>query len=102
MLGAEFFFHALEEVLAGGRTALLHLGDTCLYRRWQGQVVDLLEQRRVQAPAKAQAVGQGAAVEDGVAFAAGCHQLGLGQYLEVMAHAGLADVEDLRQFQHAK
>ncbi|MNN18264.1 hypothetical protein D3C81_1314700 [compost metagenome] len=102
LLGAEFFFHALEKVLAGGCATLLHQGDTCLHLGWQGQVIDFFEQRRVQAPTQAQAVGQGAAIENGVAFAARSHQLGLGQHLEVVAHAGLADVEDLRQFQHAK
>ncbi|MNN11290.1 hypothetical protein D3C81_1242440 [compost metagenome] len=102
LLGAEFFFHALEKVLAGGGATLLDLGDPGLDFRRQGQLVDFFEQCRVQAAAQAQAVGQGAAIEDGIAFAAGRHQLCLGQDLEVMAHAGLADIEDLRQFQHAK
>ncbi|MNE22279.1 hypothetical protein D3C80_1154810 [compost metagenome] len=102
MLGAEFLFHAQEEVLAGGCAALLHLGDACLHVRRQGQVVHFFEQRRVQPTAQAQAVGQGAAVEDGIALAAGRHQLGLGQYLQVVAHARLAHVEDLRQLQHAE
>ncbi len=45
---------------------------------------------------------QGAAIEDRVALAASCHQTGLGQHLEVMAHARLADAEDLCQLQYAK
>ncbi|MCY1181876.1 hypothetical protein D9M73_224080 [compost metagenome] len=56
----------------------------------------------MQPPPQAQAIGQGTAVEDGVAFAAGCHEVGLSQHLEMMAHARLADVEDLRQLQHAE
>ncbi|MNP48452.1 hypothetical protein D3C76_1425750 [compost metagenome] len=102
MLGAKLLFHAQEEVLACGRAALLHLGDPRLHGRRQGQVVDFFEQRRMQPTTQAQAVGQCAAIEDGVTFAAGCHQLGLGQHLQVVAHARLADVEDLRQLQHAE
>ena len=45
---------------------------------------------------------QGAAVEHRVALAPGGHQAGLGQHLEVVAHARLADGEYLRQFQHAE
>ena len=47
-------------------------------------------------------VGQGATVENRIAFTTGRHQIGLGQNLEVMTHAGLADAEDLRQFQYAE
>ena len=68
----------------------------------QGQVVHFFEQRRVQLAAQQFGVGQGAAVENRIAFAAGRHQVGLGQHLEVVAHARLADGEDLRQFQHAE
>ncbi|MCY1443895.1 hypothetical protein D9M71_603370 [compost metagenome] len=81
---------------------MLHLGDACLHVGRQGQVIHLFEQCRMQPATQAQAVGQGATVEDGVAFAAGRHQLGLGQYLQVVAHARLANVEDLRQFEHAE
>ncbi|MNN46793.1 hypothetical protein D3C81_1611890 [compost metagenome] len=45
---------------------------------------------------------QGAAIEDRIAFAPRGHQSRLGQYLEVMAHAGLAGGEDLRQLQYAE
>ncbi|MNM83426.1 hypothetical protein D3C81_954870 [compost metagenome] len=81
---------------------MLHLSDTGLDIIGQGQPVDLLKQCRMQLAAEAEAVGQGAAVEDRIAFAAGRHQSGLGQHLEVVAHARLADGEDLRQFQHAE
>ncbi|MNF83945.1 hypothetical protein D3C84_662840 [compost metagenome] len=47
-------------------------------------------------------VGQGAAIKDRVAFAARRHQISLGQYLEVVAHAGLANAENLRQFQNTE
>ncbi len=56
----------------------------------------------MQLAAEQLGVGQGAAVKNRIAFAAGGHQVGLGQDLQVMAHARLADGEDLRQFQHAE
>ncbi|MNI45625.1 hypothetical protein D3C81_1315190 [compost metagenome] len=80
----------------------MDLGDPQLHIGRQGQVVHFFEQCRVQFAAQQIGVGQGATVENRVAFTAGCHQVGLGQYLEVMAHAGLADAEDLRQFQYAE
>ncbi len=40
--------------------------------------------------------------QERVALAARRHQPGLGQHLEVVAHARLADGEDLRQLQHAE
>jgi hypothetical protein len=70
---------------------------TCLHVIGQRQVVDIVQQGSVQA-----AIGQGTSVEDRVAFAARGDQAGLGQDLEVVAHARLADGEDLRQFQHAE
>ena len=60
------------------------------------------QQRRVQRAAGAFGQGQRTSVEDRVAFAARRHQPGLGQHLEVVAHARLADGEDLRQLQHAE
>ncbi|MNH32521.1 hypothetical protein D3C79_929730 [compost metagenome] len=81
---------------------MLHLSDARLYVQRQCQVVDLFEQRGVQAAAQAVAVGQGPAVENRIAFAARSHQLGLGQNLEVMAHARLPDVENLCQLQDAE
>lgn len=56
----------------------------------------------MQFAAQAQAIGQGAAVKDRIAFATGRDQACLGQDLEVMAHARLANGEDLRQFQYAE
>ncbi|MCY1174326.1 hypothetical protein D9M73_145240 [compost metagenome] len=47
-------------------------------------------------------MGQGATVENRIAFTAGGDQVSLGQHLEVMTHARLADAEDLRQFQYAE
>ena len=47
-------------------------------------------------------MGQGAAIKNRVAFAPGCNQPRLGQHLEVVAHAGLAGGENLRQLQHTK
>ena len=61
-----------------------------------------LEQRGVQLAAQQVGVGQGAAIENRVAFAAGGHQVGLGQHFQVVAHAGLADGENLRQLQYAE
>ncbi|MNE27527.1 hypothetical protein D3C80_1209400 [compost metagenome] len=81
---------------------MLDLTDARLHFIRQTQAIDLFEQRRMQLATQAQAIGQGATIEDRIAFAAGCHQSGLGQHLEVVAHARLADGEDLRQLQHAK
>ncbi|MCY1430693.1 hypothetical protein D9M71_466440 [compost metagenome] len=88
--------------MAGSGPALLDLADTLLHFIRQAKAVDLFEQRCMQPAAQAQAIGEGATIENRIAFAPGCYQPGLGQHLEVVAHAGLADGEDLRQLQHAK
>ena len=80
----------------------MHLTDPRLHIGRQGQVVHFFQQRGVQLATQQIGVGQGATVENRVAFTAGRHQVGLGQYLEVVTHARLADAEDLRQFQYAK
>ena len=56
----------------------------------------------MQLAAEQVGVGQGAAVKNCIAFAARGYQVGLGQHLQMVAHAGLADGEDLRQFQYAE
>jgi len=56
----------------------------------------------VQAAAQLFALSQGTAIENRIAFAAGGDQAGLGQDLEVVADAGLAGGENLRQFQYAE
>ncbi|MCY1436428.1 hypothetical protein D9M71_525540 [compost metagenome] len=102
LLGAEFFLDPREKILAGSRTLLLDLGHAQLHIDGQLQAVDLFEQCRMQPAADVAGIGQGAAVEDRIAFTPCRHQVSLGQHLQVMAHAGLADGEDLRQFQHAE
>lgn len=102
LLGLETLGAASEKVAAGGGPLLVYLGDTLAHLGGQQQAVDFLQQRGMQSAAGTLGMGQGAAVEDRIAFAARCHQAGLGQYLEVMAHPRLADGEDLRQFQHAE
>ncbi|MCY1427024.1 hypothetical protein D9M71_428540 [compost metagenome] len=102
LLGAQFFRAASEIVAADCGALCMHGGDTCADCLGQLQSVHFFEQRAMQCAAQRIAVGQGAAVEDRVAFAASRYQSGLGQHLQVVAHARLADVEDLRQFQHAE
>ncbi|MCY1373674.1 hypothetical protein D3C81_947570 [compost metagenome] len=65
----------------------MDLGDARLYVGRQRQVVHFFEQCCVQFAAQQFGVGQRATVENRVAFAARCHQVGLCQYLEVVAHA---------------
>jgi hypothetical protein len=94
---------AAGEVVAAHRRALgMHRGDAGVHLGRQRQLVHFRQQRPVQLAAEAVGLGQGAAVEDRVAFAARRHQAGLGQHLQVVAHARLADGEDLRQLQHAE
>jgi hypothetical protein len=102
LLGAKFFLHAREEILAGGGALALHQGHARLHWGWQQQRFHFIEQGHVQLTAELLAIGQGAAVEDRVAFAAGGDQAGLGQHFQVVAHARLADGENLRQFEHAE
>ncbi len=56
----------------------------------------------MQPAAKVVALGQGAAIEDRIAFSARRQQASLGQYLEVMADAGLSGGKNLRQLEHAE
>jgi len=56
----------------------------------------------VQFAAQQVGVGQGTTVENRIAFTTSRDEFGLGQYLEVMTHAGLADAKDLCQLQYAK
>ncbi|CAM5532574.1 hypothetical protein SSTU70S_04029 [Stutzerimonas stutzeri] len=102
LAGLEAAGHAREEVLAGGAALRVDGGDASLYLGGQLQLIDFFEQRRVQFAAEAVALRQVAPVEDRVAFAAGGQQAGLGQHLQMVTHAGLADGEDLRQFQYAE
>ncbi|MCY1352926.1 hypothetical protein D9M69_392510 [compost metagenome] len=102
LLGLEFFRRTGEEVAADRFTLGVHLGDAPGDLGRQFQFVHLGQQGRVQHAADPLVLRQGAAVEDRVAFAAGGHQVRLGQHLEVMTHARLAGGEDLRQFQHAE
>ena len=102
LLGLEAGRRAGEKILAGGGALAMHLGNPPAHHGGQGQAVDFFEQGQVQAAAELFVMGQGAAVENRIAFAPGGHQAGLGQHLEVVADAGLADGKDLRQFQHAE
>ncbi|MNI94859.1 hypothetical protein D3C76_1684210 [compost metagenome] len=65
----------------------MDLGDARLHFGWQRQVVHFFEQGCVQFAAQQFGMGQGATVKNRIAFAACCHQAGLGQDLEVVAHA---------------
>ena len=78
----------------------MHLADARLHITGQAQVIHFVEQGSVQFAAKQFGMGQGASVENRIAFATGGHQVGLGQHLQMVAHAGLADGEDLRQLQY--
>ncbi|CAM5350838.1 hypothetical protein SSTU70S_01438 [Stutzerimonas stutzeri] len=93
LAGLEAAGHAREEVLAGGAALRVDGGDASLYLGGQLQLIDFFEQRRVQFAAEAVALRQVAPVEDRVAFAAGGQQAGLGQHLQMVTHAGLADGE---------
>src|SRR5690606_27917023 len=57
---------------------------------------------RMQRTAEAVVLRQRTAIENRIAFAPRRDKAGLGQHLEVMADAGLADGEDLRQFQYTE
>ncbi len=102
LTGLKAVGHAREEILAGGAALGMHGGDTGLDLARQLQPIGFLEQRRVQLAAGAVDQREAAQVEHRVAFAAGCQQPSLGKYLEVVAHAGLTDGEDLRQLQYTE
>ncbi|MNR55054.1 hypothetical protein D3C85_1753590 [compost metagenome] len=87
MLGAKFLRNPGEKVLAGRSPLPVYLGDPCLHFDRQTQLIHFFEQGCVQFAAQQLGVGQGATVKNRVAFTAGRHQVGLGQYLEVVAHA---------------
>ncbi|MNT38134.1 hypothetical protein D3C72_1743170 [compost metagenome] len=102
LLGLEAGRRAGEKILAGGSALAVYLGDPALHLAGQLQAIRLIEQGRVQATARLFVMGQGAAVEDRIALAAGGDQPGLGQNLQVVADPRLANGENLRQFQHAE
>src|SRR5690606_29181208 len=74
------------------------LGQLRIHR----QRIQSAQQLLVQTVPLAADIRQAAAIEDRVALAPRAHQSGIGQHLEMMAHSGLAHVEDLGQFQHAE
>src|SRR5690606_10419521 len=56
-------------------------------RRFQRQGIEAVQQLLMQLPPVAASIGQAAPIEDRVALAAGSHQVGGGQYLQMVTDA---------------
>ncbi len=102
LLGTKLFGSTGKEILAGQCTLPMHQTYAALYVVRQVQGVHFIKQRRMQPAARQSSVGQGATVENRVAFTPRCNQIRLSQHLEVMAHAGLTNGKNLRQLKHAE
>ena len=75
---------------------LQSLGNTGI----QVAIIQLIQQGAVKCTLHAVRLGQAPAVEDRVAFPPFLYQSALGQYLQVVAHAGLFHGHDVAQLQH--
>ncbi|MNE44815.1 hypothetical protein D3C81_1483590 [compost metagenome] len=80
----------------------MDLTDALLHFIRQAQPINLFEQRCMQLATQSKTIGQGATIENRIAFAARCHQPGLRQHLQVVTHARLADRKNLRQFEYTE